>query len=376
MTRAQEQRAAAMAEAPVVPVDGVRIQSFPALLRVAQPIDWFGQLRYQLDGVASTVEQPYRMYDAFGEYDEVISRNAFDQTLLRDPDVAFLVNHKGVTMARSRPNAQGQRSLDMRMGQTGLETRAYLNPQRQDVQDLVHAIQDGNITEMSFAFRIDDGEWNDDFSQFRINKVDLDRGDVSAVNYGANPYTSIAARSSELLRDLDRLPVGAARAALERLQARPELEPSAVDLVARKYGEVHREARQKVVHEYGPELSSGDGGTVLPPSPLLSPVEKLTEQRGVTFTVAGDKWYLIKPEAEIFARAVGSDEMISLGWVDDLEQDDHPAGPGRVRTSPLPPSALIPPVAGLGNDQRSDLGRSVRLVRTEWLLDEEWAEDD
>lgn len=296
MTQAQEQRAAQAAKHEM-PADGARMLAFPAQMRVAQPIDWNGSLRYQLDGIASTVEQPYRMFDMFGEYEEVIDRNAFNDTLVRDPDVAFLVNHKGVTMARSRANAAGQRSLTLKMGQTGLESRAFLNPQRQDVQDLVHAIQDGDITEMSFAFRIDDGEWNDDFTLFRIKKVDLDRGDVSAVNYGANPYTSIAARSNELLRDLDRLPVGAARAALQQLQERAELKPPTTGRVQElaevfDLDEVRRSAAAKereltveidtlkaeldrAKRAPAPQTSSGDAGPVLPSSPLLSPVQGL-----------------------------------------------------------------------------------------------------
>ena len=265
MNRAQEQRAAALADRPTVPADGARMQPFKALLR-AERVEWNSMDRYQLDGIASTTEQPYRMFDQFGEYHEVIDRAAFGQTLGADPDVAFLVNHKGVTMARSRPNRDGQRSLELSIGATGLQARAYLNPERQDVQDLIHAIRDEDITEMSFAFRIDEGEWSEDFSEYRIRRVDLHRGDVSAVNYGANPYTSIAARSTELLRDLDRLPAGAARAALERLQARRELAPVVVDL--------------KPVAERAPETSSADPGTVLPDSALLPPVKGLAlEQR-------------------------------------------------------------------------------------------------
>ena len=130
--------------------------------------------------------------------------------------------------------------------------------------------------------------------------------------------------------------------------------------------------------EHGPELtlpqsSGGEPGPVLPASPLLPPGP---DARGAQFTIAHDRWYQVKPDAQIFARAGGSDEMVSLGWVDEIEQRDGTGGPVQVRTSQLPPSTLIPPVAGLGNDQRSDLGRSVRLVRTEWMLDEEWAEDD
>lgn len=289
MTQAQEQRAA-QAEAKQMPADGARMLPFPALMR-AEAVEWNGMSRYQLDGIASTTEQPYRMFDMFGEYDEVIDRAAFNETLSRDPDVAFLINHKGVTMARSRPNSRGFRSLELSVGATGLQSRAFLNPERQDVKDLVHAIRDADITEMSFAFRIDDGDWNDDFSQFRIRKVDLNRGDVSAVNYGANPYTSIAARSNELLRDLDRLPVGAARAALERLQARRELQPTVVDLGARRgddgtSGNVER----------APQNGSGEAAPVLAPSPLLPPVKGLKEEersdRGRSLHLARLEWQM------------------------------------------------------------------------------------
>lgn len=268
MTSVQELRAAAAEKSPgEVPAGSARLQAFAAQLRVAELVDWEGEKRHQLDGIASTTEQPYPMWDFFGEYDEVIDGHAFDATLAADPDVAFLVNHRGVTMARTR----GRRSLQLSVSSLGLNSTAYVNPERQDVRDLVVAVKDRDITEMSFAFRIEDGVWNDDFTLFRILRVNLDRGDVSAVNYGANPYTSIAARSGELLRDLERLPAGAARAALDRLSARTDL-----------------------------------GGA--PPR----------------------------------------------------------AGGG------LPPSRLVPPVPGVPADQRADLGRSVALVRTEWLLDEEF----
>ena len=35
---------------------------------------------------------------------------------------------------------------------------------------------------MSFAFILDEGRWSEDFTTFTITQVDLDRGDVSAVN--------------------------------------------------------------------------------------------------------------------------------------------------------------------------------------------------
>lgn len=181
------------------------------------------QQLYHLTGIASVTDKPYRMWDAFGEYDEVVTREAFTDTLRANPDVSFLLNHKGLTMARTHAG-----TLELRMAESGLQSDAWLNPKRQDVKDLVVAIEDANITEMSFAFMLQKGEWSEDFTQFRITRLDINRGDVSAVNYGANPHTSIAARSPEILATLKYLPTGAARAALAELNARSDIRAAAV----------------------------------------------------------------------------------------------------------------------------------------------------
>jgi HK97 family phage prohead protease len=188
-----------------------RLQGFTAQYR-AQPVERDGKSLIQLDGYASMVGKPYEMWDMFGPYTEEVAPGAFDVTLAANPDVAYLVNHKGVTMARTTNG-----TLELEADGLGLRTRGFVNPARQDVRDLITAIEDRNITEMSFAFMITDGEWSDDWTSFTINSVDIDRGDVSAVNYGANPFTSVAARSSEILRDLSRLPAGAQRAAYQNL---------------------------------------------------------------------------------------------------------------------------------------------------------------
>jgi len=265
MSTVQEQRAAALERSPDtliavgatarydwrnrgVDAKGLRTPECARRFRTSELraapefVEWNGEQRYQLDGIASTTNQPYRMWDLFGEYDEVIDGHAFDETLATGPDVAFLVNHGGVTMARSigsRP------SLTLGVNSLGLTSQAFVNPDRRDVADLVHAIRDGDVTEMSFAFRIEDGEWNEEYTQFTISKVSLDRGDVSAVNYGANPNTSIAVRSVDVLDDLDHLPLAAARAALARLNAREDLGPEP------------QKDRQpsNVVSEHGPELT-------------------------------------------------------------------------------------------------------------------------
>jgi HK97 family phage prohead protease len=154
------------------------------------------------------------MWDQFGEYEEVIIAGAFDYTLATGPDVAFLVNHGGVTMARTTNG-----TLTLSADSVGLVTDAWLNPGRTDVSDLISAIEDGLINEMSFAFMIPNGgaTWSDDFTRFEIRAADLDRGDVSAVNYGASPWTSIAARAREVLTHAGDVPEGMRRALAAKL---------------------------------------------------------------------------------------------------------------------------------------------------------------
>lgn len=208
-------RAAALADPTSVPSSRNRDQDFKAELR-AKLVEREGRKFYQFDGYASTVNQTYEMYDFFGPFDEKIDGNAFDKTLAADPDVAFLLNHRGTTMARTKVS----KTLELSVDELGLLTRAFCNPERQDVKDLALAISDGDISQMSFAFRIVRGQWSPDYTEYTILEVDLDRGDVSAVNYGANPYTSISARAKQAFDAIDSLEGPALRAALERAEAR------------------------------------------------------------------------------------------------------------------------------------------------------------
>jgi len=202
-----------------IPNGKARAQLFTGAIFRATPVKQGSREYFEVEGYASVVDTPYTMYDAFGPYEETIRGSAFDASLANPAlDVAFLVNHKGVTMARTTNG-----TLTLWVDSTGLGARAVLNAARQDVRDIVSAIDDGLIDEMSFAFYLNAGGWNSAYDKFTIFEADIDRGDVSAVNYGANPYTSIAARASEIIAEIAHLPAGAARAALARLQQRTDL---------------------------------------------------------------------------------------------------------------------------------------------------------
>jgi HK97 family phage prohead protease len=145
-----------------------------------------GGSNVELTGYASTVEQPYTMFDMFGDYSEVVRAGAFAKTLSEGADVSFLANHGGLTMSRTKTG-----TLRLSEDTTGLLCVSTMNSARGDVRDLLTAIEDGNVDEMSFAFRVMRQQWSPDYDERALMELNLDRGDVSAVNYGANPNTSI-----------------------------------------------------------------------------------------------------------------------------------------------------------------------------------------
>jgi HK97 family phage prohead protease len=190
----------------------------------------------------------YPMWDDFGPYDEFTAKGSGAVTLASNPNVNFLNNHTGTAMARSKPRTRDA-SLFLKEDDLGGWHDAYLNPERNDVHDLVTAIDDGDVEEMSFAFLIPDGMgmWSDDFSTFEIRQWDINGGDVSAVNNGANPYTDITADTAGVFRALERLPRGARREAMARLS-----DTTFIDLSSRSVG---IQAVGRSVHEVNPKAS-------------------------------------------------------------------------------------------------------------------------
>lgn len=156
----------------------------------------------RLVGEASVYERGYEMWDWAGPYTETVAEGAGAKSLAANPDVVFLLNHTGIPFARTK---SGTLTLSEPGG--ALLSDALLNPGRQDARDLFESVADGSTTEMSFAFRIKLGKWSPDFTEYRIEEYDIDRGDTSAVTFGANPHTSIEARAQRfaLTNDLVRM---------------------------------------------------------------------------------------------------------------------------------------------------------------------------
>jgi HK97 family phage prohead protease len=178
------------------------------------------------DGIASTTETQYDVYGGapYG-WTETIAAGAFKRTLRNKADVAFLVNHEGMTLARTKSG-----TLQLAETDQGLHVRANLDPRMAEVNSLRIAADRGDIDEMSFGFRVVRDEWTDDNgdpsnsyegTQRRILETNLNKGDVSAVNYGANPTTSGGFRAADF--------------ALAELRAGRELDTGQLDLVRRNF---------------------------------------------------------------------------------------------------------------------------------------------
>lgn len=147
-----------------------------------------GGLRFT--GYASTTETPYEVMD----FTETIAKGAFRRTLGEDPDVVLLRNHDGFPLARTKSG-----TMTLSEDSRGLRVDADLDSNDPDVQALIPKMQRGDLTEMSFAFRATEQEWDEDYTTRTIKAVNIHRGDVSMVTHGANSATTgtVSIRSAD-----------------------------------------------------------------------------------------------------------------------------------------------------------------------------------
>lgn len=141
----------------------------------------------EVGGYASVTEELYWLRDYFGPYQEQIAADAFDKTLATTPDVKLTINHDGLGLARTVADPP---TLTLAADSTGLRYDAEVDTRNSQAADMMVEMERGTVSEASFMFRIIEGNWNNDFDIYTIQEVDLHRGDVSVVMYGANPLAS------------------------------------------------------------------------------------------------------------------------------------------------------------------------------------------
>lgn len=137
---------------------------------------------YMVEGYASTFE-PYVLFrDGETEYKEQIDPQAFDDADLSD--VVFRVDHEGKVYARSSAG-----SLEIWTDEHGLGNRADLS-RTEAARALFEEIEAGNYPQMSFAFTVEEDEYDKKTRTRLIRKV-AKVFDVSPVAFPANPNTNL-----------------------------------------------------------------------------------------------------------------------------------------------------------------------------------------
>lgn len=150
--------------------------------------DGTGGEKLTFRGYASVYDHDYTISDWMGDYVESIARGAFTKSLADGADVPFKINHAGMTLARTK---SGTLRLDPKDSH-GLGTEADLDPKNSSVRDLQSAMERGDVDEMSFTFMpVAGGDvWSEGSTRCVRTAVNLHKGDVSVVNFGANPATA------------------------------------------------------------------------------------------------------------------------------------------------------------------------------------------
>lgn len=164
----------------------------PARIEIRESSAGAGTVEFH--GHATVYERGYEMWDFWGPYTEVVSAGAGEESLARsDLDVPLVLQHQQLRRIARTTNG----SLVLTEDDAGLHVlAAELDLADHDVAYIVPKLRSGLIDEMSFLFRITSGQWSPDYTEYRINRYDIHRGDVAIVGYGANPHTDAGVRAA------------------------------------------------------------------------------------------------------------------------------------------------------------------------------------
>ena len=130
--------------------------------------------------------------DNLGGFREKILPDAFDDVM--NDDVRALFNHEThLILGRTTSD-----TLQLDLDETGLQYTID-PPDTQYARDLIKSIKRRDITQSSFAFRVEDDKWeeDDDGRLIRTIKKFKRLYDISPVTYAAYPDTAVAIRSMD-----------------------------------------------------------------------------------------------------------------------------------------------------------------------------------
>ena len=134
-----------------------------------------------------------------GGFKEIIAPEAVDRTLTQALDVHAFFNHdSGVVLGRTRAG-----TLSMRKDTRGLLVEISPDMEDQQIQNIMRKVQRGEITGMSFGFRVLEDDWDYDGKTPVRTVLDMSISEVSVVAKPAYPQTTaeVAMRSLAAFRE-------------------------------------------------------------------------------------------------------------------------------------------------------------------------------
>jgi HK97 family phage prohead protease len=181
-----------------------------------------------LTGYAAVFNSPT---DIGGYFTEQIAPGAFDSAM--NADVRALVDHdSGRVIGRTKSG-----TLRLSQDSRGLKVEVDV-PDTSDGNDLWTLVERGDISGMSFGFRVTKQEWDDtdpDNPKRTIQAVDL--FEVSAVAFPAYDDTTLAARSLEACRaEADKAKADADKRAADAAETKRRLAEKRMTLAQRIRG--------------------------------------------------------------------------------------------------------------------------------------------
>ena len=204
----------------------------PQLIRRATPDGQTAQIE-PIKGIIEGRPIVYKQRTAIGDYFyEEIARGALDGADLSD--VKFMINHDDGMIPLARHRRGKRSSMDIVIDDDGMQIKTNLDVENNaTARELCSAVTRGDIEDMSFAFGImvSGEQWLDLDKPMPIRRITKISKvcEVSAVNDGAYPQTSIYARSTTPL-DNDKSALDNARAAALENEKRGQNDDSQASL--------------------------------------------------------------------------------------------------------------------------------------------------
>jgi len=143
-----------------------------------------------LTGRPVVYDQPTVIKDKFGEYTEVIRRRALDGADLSD--TRLLYNHD----LSKIPLARSPKTMRFKLDPAGLTMTAEL-PETEEGKSVYTAVKRGDLTGMSFAFKVPEGGSTFDAKTNTRTITKIEKiYECSIVPFPAYPQTSVEARAA------------------------------------------------------------------------------------------------------------------------------------------------------------------------------------